>query len=180
MARYVRIQYTGVGAPRYDNVIPRSGRVWPEVGSVLEVPEDEAAAYLAHPGTFKRLGVEAVDDLVTRDANKPENVDKICALLTLLTKDNLGTVIEAAQGLLAEPEEVKEPAGDTSTPEAAKATQQRIQAVTAAIQAMPKNRDNFDAKDRPILAAVQRQSRDKTVTQREIDAAMATMKRASF
>lgn len=180
MSRYVQVQYVGEHAPRYDNVIPRSGRVWLEVGSVKEIPEDEAAAYLAHPGAFKRLSVNAVEDVIIRDGNKPENVEKLCGLLTILSKENLRVVIKAAHGLLGETEDVRATAGDTSTPEAAKATNKRIQAIAAAIQALPDNRDNFDASGKPILVAVQRQCREKNVTQQEINAAVAVTKRVGF
>ena len=181
MPRYVQVQYVGTIAPRFDNIIPRSGRVWDKPGAALPIPEDEAFHYLAHDQVFRRVGFEAVEHELVQNANDPATLEMLCGYLGLLSKDGLRKVIEAAHGYLGEPEDApSEPVTDLSDTAAVKLTEKRVRRIFQTLDALPINNENYDARTgKPILAVVQRHCSEKNITQRELDAAVILKKRSA-
>lgn len=59
MSNLVPVYYIGKRDKRIDNDILRTGRVWTGYGSCIEVPQAEAARYLAHKDIFSSTKPEA-------------------------------------------------------------------------------------------------------------------------
>lgn len=178
--RYLLVQYTGKLEPRYDNVMPRSNRVWETTGSVLRIPEEEAYVYLTYPESFKLVSAEVVAHEMVEKVNSTPDMELMKGLVGMLSKENLVVLAKHLQECLDAPEEEVEPLKvDYLDPESVKRYGQRMATIIHTIRSLPENRDNFAASGEPVLNVVRRESRIKDVSRREIRSAVAVIARTA-
>lgn len=156
----VLVEYIGKQKNRGDDVL-NTPRVWPTPGSVVEMPEREAPHYLAHPGEWRIITTE---ELEQRDAARSE-VEKTVQTLSTSWKSLPLEDLYALNNEIADEIDVREaelrakgaqakaetPAQDEAPvstgdgDDASKvAASERIQKVMAAIKQLdPNEKDNF-------------------------------------
>lgn len=192
----VLVEYIGKQKNRGDDVL-NTPRVWPTPGSVVEMPEREAPHYLAHPGEWRTITPE---ELEQREAARDEVTKTVEALSTswksLPLKDlyalndeiadeiDLREAENRAKGAQA-PEKVAEqdeaPVSTEDGDDASKtAASERVQKVMSAIKQLDSNNEDHFAKagpraGSPKTAPVSEIAGFK-VTAAEIDEANALLK----
>jgi hypothetical protein len=177
--RYLMVQYLGKAEPRADNIRPRSGRVWPNTGSVIRIPEDEAFAYLAYPMVWKLAQAHSVDHEDIEKLNRAENVDLVIGLVGMMSKENVLRIMDEAKGFLLTAPEA--PVGvDMTDPQACASHDKRIQTIANTLRMMPKSATTLDSRTgAPKLTAVREMCSIKDITKRELEQALVLTSKAA-
>lgn len=189
MSKTVKIEYIGRQINRPDDTALRTRRVWEGFGSVVEVPADEAAHYLAHPLEWRAISHEESEQRRQARIVVAENFERIKDELGPMTvtdleelRTEIGELI-AQKRRQAEREALNPPPVPTGVPDAAagvdsddKATADaaatRLRAIRKVIEELdPKDDDHYSTRGPRVPVVSERFG--APVTAAEIAAALA-------
>lgn len=198
------IENVGKHFPRADHILGTS-RVWATTGAVLEVPDAEAAHYLAYPDVWKQTTPEEQEAKRRAREEAGENVAKAMAACTVLSSAEMRQLVSQIEITIKRREEAEEHARRSAvsrgeagarerakraevgiTPVAPKVTEdpeakaRRAHAIALAVSELDKNDDAHFNGFMPIPEKVAELT-GFTVTEHEcVIAVLAEMKKAEL